>query len=91
MNEPLSSRCGGCRTMSETARAETRKVAALTISAVPTPNAAISTPPSAGPAKRRPSGSTSSFSALAWSSSPCGTTSGTIAANEGWNSASPTP
>ena len=54
---------------------------------MPTPNTAISRPPSAGPAKRIPSGSISSRSALAWSSSSRGTTSGTIAVKAGWKSA----
>ena len=64
---------------------------ASTRKAVPTPNRAISSPPSAGPAKRIPSGSISSRSALAWSSSSRGTTSGTIAVKAGWKSASPKP
>ena len=74
-----------------TAIAERANVAASTAKAMPTPNSAISAPPSAGPAKRIPNGSISSRSALAWSSSSCGTTSGTIAVKAGWNSACPTP
>ena len=77
--------------MKETATAEAAKVVASTTKAVPTPSTAISRPPSAGPAKRSPTGSISSLSALACSSSSRGMTSGTIAAKAGWNSASPTP
>ena len=89
--EPCSSRGGGCRDISDTATAETAKVAASTTNAVPTPKTAIRSPPSAGPAKRSPTGSISSLSALACSSSSRGTTSGTMAENAGWNRASPTP
>ena len=73
--------------MPTTASAETANVSASIRNAVPTPKTAISAPPSAGPAKRMPSGSISSRSALACSSSSRGTTSGTIAVNAGWNSA----
>ena len=89
--EPGSSRTAGCRAMSATTPADTANVAASTASASPTPKTAISSPPSAGPAKRRPSGSISSRTALAWSRSSRGTTSGTIAEKAGWNSASPMP
>ena len=84
-------RSGGRLRISITTAAERTNVSASIRNAVPTPKAAIRTPPSAGPAKRIPSGSISSRSALACSSSSRGTTSGTIAVNAGWNSACPSP
>ncbi len=73
--------------MPMTARADAKKVSASIRKAVPTPKTAISTPPSAGPKKRIPSGSSSSRIAFACSSSSRGMISGTIAVNAGWKSA----
>src|SRR5918994_6952309 len=88
---PVSSRAGGWGDMRLTASADTPNVAASTTSASPTPSTAIRKPPSAGPAKRSPTGSISSFTAFACRSWSRGTTSGTTAENAGWKSACPTP
>ncbi len=90
-SDPAASRGGGCRVIRATTIADTANVQASTRNATPTSKAAISSPPSAGPAKRSPIGSISSFRALACRSSSRGTTSGTIAVNAGWKSASPRP
>lgn len=59
--------------------------------ASPVPSAPITIPPSAGPASLKARGSKSCCSEFAWTMRAGGTTSGTIAWNDGANSACPIP
>ena len=77
--------------IASSATAEMAKDAASTANAVPAPSTSMSTPPSAGPARRSAIGRTNWSSALACARSPAGSTSGTSASKEGLKKAVPPP
>ena len=77
--------------IASSATAETTNDAASSAKAVPAPNTSMSTPPSAGPARRSAIGRTNWSSALAWARSPAGSTSGTSASKDGLKNAVPAP
>ena len=84
----------GARTpgaIASSAIAETTNDAASTAKAVPAPSTSMSTPPSAGPARRSAIGRTNWSSALACASSLAGSTSGTSASKDGLKNAVPPP
>src|SRR4051794_28553256 len=86
-----AARCGVRVAMLSSAIAEMPNDAASNANAAPMPTASMSTPPSAGPARRSATGRTNWSSELACASSAAGRTSGTIASKAGPKNAAPAP
>ncbi len=77
--------------IAHTIAADSTKDAASSAKAVPTPKAATSQPPSAGPASRKAIGRTNWSSEFACGSIDSGSRPGTIASNAGPKNAVPAP